>query len=68
MENEPRRGMDQDQRRMLVVLAVMVIVIVVLAIVIGTLIASLGAPVWLAVVIGVGVAATLGLFFFVNLI
>ena len=63
----PRRPMTMDQRRTLVILVVIVAVIAILAIGIAWLALSIGAPVWLALVLAVVITALVGLFMFLQL-
>lgn len=63
----PRRPMTIDQRRTLAILIVIMAVIAILAIGIAWLAISMGAPVWLALVLAVVITAVVGLFMFLQL-
>lgn len=62
---EPR--FTDEQKRMGLVLLVIIGVIAIVSILIGSLIASLGVPLWIAVVVTLIVAGAVGLFMFLNL-
>ena len=64
----PRRPMTIDQRRTLVILLVIAAVIAILAIGIAWLALSIGAPVWLALVLAIVITAVAGLFMFLQLV
>ena len=63
----PRRPMTIDQRRTLAILIIIIAVIAILAIGIAWLAVSMGAPVWLALVLAVVITAVVGLFMFLQL-
>ena len=65
--DEPRRRLTTDQKRALVILAVIFAVIAILAIAIGALAVSIGIPFWIAVIIAIVITAVVGLFMFLNL-
>jgi hypothetical protein len=64
----PRRPMTIDQRRTLFILLVIAAVIAILAIGIGWLALSIGAPLWLALVLAIVITAVVGLFMFLQLV
>ena len=63
----PRRPMTSDQKRALSILIITGIVIVILAIGVGWLAVSIGAPLWLALVVVIVVTAIVGLFMFLEM-
>jgi uncharacterized membrane protein len=67
MPDKPRRPMSTDQRRALLVLAFITGLVGIVVIGIALLAASLGLPVWVAVVLAITLAAAIGLFMLLNL-
>ena len=65
--DRPRRRLTTDQKRALLVVAVLVLVIAVVVIGVGWLAVTIGLPFWVAVVLAITLAAVLGLFTLLNL-
>ena len=65
---EPKRRLSIDQRRLLVVLVVILGMIAVLAIAVGWIAVGIGLPWWLAAIVAVAVAVSIGLFTILNLL
>ena len=64
---EPRQRLTDEQKRIGFVLLLIVAVIAIVSILIGSLIASLGVPLWIAVIVTLIIAGAVGLFMFLNL-
>ncbi len=64
---EPRPRFTDEQKRIGLLLLLILGVILIVALLIGWLVASLGAPLWLTVVVTLIVAGGVGLFMFLNL-
>lgn len=62
---EPR--LTDEQKRIGLLLLVVVGVIAIVSILVGSLIASLGVPLWIAIVVTLIIAGAVGLFLFLNL-
>ena len=65
--DDPKRPMSTDQKRAIVILAVIAVLIAVVVIGVFWIAVSIGLAWWLALVISVVLAAAVGLFMIVNL-
>jgi zinc transporter ZupT len=66
-QKSPRRRLTTDQKRALLVLAVLVGVIAVVVIGVAWLAMTIGLPFWFSVILAIVLAAALGLFMLLNL-